>query len=311
VWAMSAEEYLDNAIKIIDERMLKDKEPPFNKRQRKRPHRVNYKAELDTSPELEGDDITWYQQLIGMLRWITELGRIDILYEVTKLSSHNALPRRGHLREVYNIFYYLHTHRTRKLVFDDLRVDTDEACFQNTDWSDFYPDADMKIPPNLLPSRGFPVKITCFVDADHAGDTLTRRSHTGIIIFVNNSPIVWYSKKQTTVEVSTFGSEFVAMRIAVEKVEALRYKLQMLGIEIDGMIDILCDNGSVVRNTSIPESVLNKKHTSICYHRVREAVAAKILRIAKIDSRDNLADILTKLLSNELRGYLIQGIHYD
>ncbi|HSN67533.1 MAG TPA: reverse transcriptase domain-containing protein [Fusibacter sp.] len=310
-WAMSAEEYLENAIAIIKARCEKDKEKPFNKTARKRPYPCNYKPELDVSEELEGEMVTWYQQLIGMLRWVTELGRIDVLFEVTKLSSHNALPRRGHLRAVYNVFFYLHGTKSRKIVFDDLRVDTDVACFVNTDWSDFYPDADNKVPPNMLKPKGIPVKITCFVDADHAGDLVSRRSHTGIIIFVNNAPMVWFSKKQTTVEVSTFGSEFVAMRIAVEKCEALRYKLHMFGIDIAGKIDILCDNMSVVRNASIPESVLSKKHTSICYHRVREAVAAGILWIAKIDSKFNLADLLTKLLPNDLRGYLIGSIHYD
>jgi hypothetical protein len=68
--------------------------------------------------------------------------------------------------------------------------------------------------------------MSCFVDADHAGCRVTRRSHTGIIIFVNRAPILWYSKRQNTVESSTFGSEFVAMRIAIEMIECLRYKLR-------------------------------------------------------------------------------------
>jgi monomeric isocitrate dehydrogenase len=140
---------------------------------------------------------------------------------------------------------------------------------------------------------------------------VTRRSQTGILGYINNSPIVAYSKRQTTVEVSTFGSEFVAMRTCVEMCEALRYKLQMFGVAIDGKIDVLCDNMSVVKNSSLPESVLSKNHTSICYHRVREAVAAGILWIAKVDSKDNLADLLTKQLSNEARGYIIACIHYD
>lgn len=311
VWCMSADEYLENAIKMVDDRMKSDKEPSFNKRQRKRPYDYKYKPELDTSPLLEGEDVTWYQQLIGMLRWVCELGRIDVLYEVGKMSSFNAMPRKGHLREVYNIFYYLHKTKTRKLVFDDNRNDVDVSCFFDGDWSAFYPDADPKVPPNCLPALGTPIKITCFVDANHGGDMVTRRSHTGVIIFLNNTPVVWYSKRQTTVEVSTFGSEFVAMRIAVEKCEALRYKLQMFGIGIDGKIDILCDNKSVVTNSSIPESVLAKKHTSICYHRVREAVASGVLWIAKIPTEENLADLLTKVLSNEVRGYLIDSLHYD
>jgi hypothetical protein len=110
--------------------------------------------------------------------------------------------------------------------------------------------------------------MTCFVDSDHAGNRVTRRSHTGILIFLNRAPIIWFSKAQNTVETSTFGSEFVAMRIAVELIEALRYKLRMFGIPLEGPTNVLCDNQSVVTSASTPESVLKKKHNSIAYHRV-------------------------------------------
>ena len=73
---------------------------------------------------------------------------------------------------------------------------------------------------------------------------------------------------------STFGSEFVAMRIAVELIESLRYKLRMFGIPLEGAANIFCDNQSVVTSSTVPESTLKKKHNSIAYHRVREAVAA-------------------------------------
>ena len=59
------------------------------------------------------------------------------------------------------------------------------------------------------------VVMSCYVDADHAGCRVTRRSHTGVIIFVNRAPILWFSKRKHTVESSTFGSEFVALQIAV------------------------------------------------------------------------------------------------
>ena len=67
------------------------------------------------------------------------------------------------------------------------------------------------------------MNITVFVDADHAGNRATRRSFTGILIYVNRAPIIWVSKKQNTVETSTFGSKFVAMRVATEITEGLRY----------------------------------------------------------------------------------------
>ena len=141
------------------------------------------------------------------------------------------------------------------------------------DWSQFYPDATEAIPPNAPESRGASVVVSCFVDADHAGCRVTRRSHTGIIIYVQGAPIMWYSKRQNTVESSTFGSEFIAMKTAIEQIEALCYKLRMMGIPIEGPANVFCDNEAVFKNSAFPESTVKKKHNSIAYHRTREAQA--------------------------------------
>jgi hypothetical protein len=139
--------------------------------------------------------------------------------------------------------------------------------------------------------------VSCFVDANHAGDRVTRRSHIGIIIFVNRAPIIWYSKQQNTVETSTFGSEFVAAQIAVELIESLRYKLRMFGVLIDGPTNMYCDNNSVCSNSTKPESTLKKKHNAIAYHRVREAVATQTIRVAWEPTDSNIVDMLTKCLA--------------
>ncbi len=112
------------------------------------------------------------------------------------------------------------------------------------------------------------------------------------------------------VESSTFGSEFVAMRIATDLIVSLRYKLQMFGVPLVGPANVFCDNQGVVNNMTMPESVLSKKHNQICYHRVREAVAAGIIHIAKEDTETNLADILTKPLALPKRHFLLQRILY-
>ena len=101
------------------------------------------------------------------------------------------------------------------------------------------------IPPNAPIPRGNTVKIAAYVDADHAGNLMTRRSHTGIIIYLNNAPITWFSKRQNTVESSSFGSEFVALQIATDLIEAMRYKLKMFGVPLDRPADVFCDNKQV------------------------------------------------------------------
>ena len=117
-------------------------------------------------------------------------------------------------------------------------------------------------------------------------------------------------KRQETVETSTFGSEFVAMRIAVEIIEGLRYKLRMMGIPIDGPASVFCDNNSVVLNASTPESQLKKKHNAIAYHRTREACAAGTIRIAHEGTLTNVSDLFTKLLSSVRRKFLLAFILY-
>ena len=157
----------------------------------------------------------------------------------------------------------------------------------------------------MPPPRGRAVSSHCFVDADHASNTVTRRSQTGILIFLNRAPIVWYSKQQNTMETSTFGSEFIAMRTAVEHIEALRYKLCMFGVPVEGPTNVFCDNEAVFKNTMIPESTLKKKHNSICYHRCHKAVAARVMRVAKEGTLTNLADLFMKpLMQGEREGLL-------
>ena len=129
---------------------------------------------------------------------------------------------------------------------------------------------------------------------------------------MNNAPIIWYSKRQNTVECSSFGSEYVALRICTEFIEALRYKLRTFGVPIDGPADVLCDNKSVVTNSSVPSSVLNKRHNAICYHKVREAQAAGTLRVGWIDGKFNLADLFTKTtMAGNARNGMVEGIFHN
>ena len=82
---------------------------------------------------------------------------------------------------------------------------------------------------------------------------------------------------------------------------ALRYKLRMFRIPIEGPKNVFCDNRGVFLNSSRPELTLQKKHNAINYHVVREAAAAGILRVRKEDVNTNLADLLTKVLTRQKR----------
>jgi hypothetical protein len=150
--------------------------------------------------------------------------------------------------------------------------------------------------------------MTAYIDSDHAGDKVTRRPQTGFLIFLNHAPIIWFSKKQPSIETSSFGSEFSAMKTGTELVEGLRYKLRMMGIPIDGPCHIRADNMSVVRNSSQPESTLKKKSNSIAFHYVRERAAARVISVQYEPTNTNLADMLTKTQPGPKRLELVQRV---
>ena len=144
-------------------------------------------------------------------------------------------------------------------------------------------------------------KLHCFVDADHAGESLTCRSRTGFIVMLNNAPIYWHSKKQTTEETSTFGSEFMVMKQATEYLRGPWYKLRMFGIPVDKPAFIYRDNQLVLINASEPESTLKKNSHSVAYHFVLEGWAADECRTTYIHTLLNVSDLMTKPLSGEKR----------
>lgn len=308
-WTMASHKYVNAAIENV-EKKLADNDMRLPKRA-DTPMSSNYRPEEDVTAELQGTEHTYFQELIGILRWAIELGRIDIMMEVSMLSTHLAMSRKGHLEQALHIFAYLKLNPKKTLAFDPRHPLYDTTNFPPTaDWHDFYRDAAEIIPDDAPPPRGRMVSMHCFVDADHASNRVTRRSQTGIIVFLNRAPIAWHSKRQNTVESSTFGSEYIAMKTAVELLQALRYKLRWFGIPIDGPVNVFGDNESVINSTQKPEATLTKKHNGIAYHKCREAVASGIIRVAYINTLLNLADVLTKPLPKSRRDALIDCFMY-
>ena len=303
-WALESTSYTKKAIADVETELARNGRSLTNA---KTPLAEGYRPELDESRELSPKALNYYQGLIGVLRWVCELGRVDILHSVSIMSRFLVGAREGHLEQLFNIFSYLKHHSRSSLVFDCSEPDFRTSTFTDFDWKDVYPDAKEAIPTNMPEPRGREVTMSCFCDADHAGCHVTRRSHSGILIFVNRAPILFYSKRQTTVEASTFGSELIAMRLAVEMIEGLRYKLRMMGVPITTPTNVFCDNNSVVVSMR-PDNSLKKKHAQVNYHRVREACAAGIIRVAKEDTNTNLSDIFTKSLSPKKLKELVQRI---
>ena len=123
-----------------------------------------------------------------------------------------------------------------------------------------------------------------------AGEKRTRRLHTGFFVFMNTALVQWFSKQQATIETSVFRAEFVAMKIGMESLMGLRYKLRMMGVGISGPSYIYGDNMLVIHNTQRPESMLKKKSNLICYHAIRESVAMGESLTGHIGTNKNVGD---------------------
>ena len=207
---MGANSYVREALRIVKARLMTPEVKKFgiqmqpSKKSGSMPFTSqSCRPELDNSEYCDDDMHTLFQNFIGMLRWMCELGRIDILHETSLLSQYLAQPRIGHLKQVLNIFHYLDQHNRSWMVMDPTRFDIIWKPKNNEPSPEMraaamkeqYPDAEELIPHNAPEPLGEEVDINVFVDADHAGNRVTRRSHTGIIIYCNMSPISWYFKR--------------------------------------------------------------------------------------------------------------------
>ena len=108
------------------------------------------------------------------------------------------------------------------------------GAFKECNWKTFYRDVKEAVPPNAPKAKGKEVYLRLYVNSDHSGEELTRRSRTGFFIFLNTAPVIWFSKRQPTVETSVSGAEFVAMKNGMETLRGLQYKLRMMGVPLSG-----------------------------------------------------------------------------
>ena len=145
--------------------------------------------------DVEG--ISKFKSLIGSANWIITLGRFDIAYAVSTLSRYSMAPRLGHFTAMERVFGYLRKHYAGHIVIDHQVAPIGEKAQFNLgmDWIEFYPDATEDLPYDMPHPAGSKAMLTCYVDADHARDKVTCRSVTGIILLINNTPVLWISKK--------------------------------------------------------------------------------------------------------------------
>lgn len=117
------------------------------------------------------------------------------------LSSHVAMPREGHLEALLHVFAHIKQKHNSRLAFDPTYPTIDERKFKKYDWAEQYYGAKEPIPSDAPEALGKAVDLRLYVDSDHAGEKLTRRSRTGWLIYMQSA------LRQSTVETSVFGAE--------------------------------------------------------------------------------------------------------
>ena len=132
-WSFSSSQYFQTEVNNVKESLAKQ--------DAKFPARANtllssnYRPDIDVSGELQPAEAAYYQYLIGILRWMVDLGRVDIRCKVSMMYSHLSLPREGHLKELFHIFAYLINYHNSEMVFDPSDPVVDERQFEEKYWT--------------------------------------------------------------------------------------------------------------------------------------------------------------------------------
>ena len=207
-----------------------------------------------------------FKSLVGSLQYIALSTRPDISYAVNQLSRYLSNPGPKHWQAAKRVLRYLKGTVNLGLVY--------------TDHSE---------------NQGTNVEIFC--DADWAGELNDRKSTTGIVVKLNGCPIVWLSKKQPVVALSTAEAEYIAMSTAVQESIWINQYLSELGMNNLQITPILhSDNQAAIQIATNDTLHARSKHIDIRFHFIRDQVALNKVELKWISTVAQEADINTKAL---------------
>ena len=130
--------------------------------------------------------------------------------EVSELASIMAMPREGHLKDVFSMFLFLKNKNNGVMFFDPSEPDIDENQFNEEDWSvTAYGECKEEVSPNAPMPRVIGFTMRVFIGSDHADNTVIRIPRTRYMVFMNSAPIFWFYNKQTIIKTSSFGKELI------------------------------------------------------------------------------------------------------
>jgi uncharacterized membrane protein YciS (DUF1049 family) len=233
---------------------------------------MSTETKLTKDEESESVDSTKYRGMIGSLLYLTA-SRPDIMFSVCLCARFQEDPKTTHLESVKRIFRYIKG---------------------TTNLGLWYP-------------KGTGMDTIVYADSDHAGDYVDRKSTSGTCTFVGHCLTSWFSKKQTTLAISTTEAEYVSAGKACQQALWMKQALVDYGIQLKD-ISILCDNKGAIDLSKNPVQHSRTKHIEIRHHFLRDNIQKGNISIEKVSSEDNIADILTKPLKPEPFNLLRLGL---
>ena len=224
---------------------------------------------LSTNDESAAIHQPTYRSMIGSLLYLTGT-RPDIMHAVGIVGRFQANPKETHLQAVKRIFKYLQGTQNYGL---------------------WYP-------------RDTDLTLHAYTDADWAGSVDDRKSTSGGAFFMGSRLVSWFSKKQSSIALSTAEAEYVAAASCCTQLLWMMQTLQDFQIDCTPPVSILCDNTSAISISKNPVMHSKTKHIPIKYHFLREQVLEQRVKLEYVPSKEQVADIITKPLPREAFEYL-------
>ncbi|ESW98399.1 Polyprotein (gag/pol) of Ty1/Copia retrotransposon [Ogataea parapolymorpha DL-1] len=230
---------------------------------------------MDSSP-LDGSDITEYRSLVGKLLFAANTGRPDISYAVSYLSRYMQTPLEEHMRGVKHLLRYLKGSMNMGITYQ----------------------------------RRQSFKLTGYTDADWGGSKEDRKSTSGYVFMLGDSPITWRSKKQEVVALSTTEAEYIALSDGVKELLWLDQLINQIDLKLESIPVIWSDNTSCISLANHPHAHPRTKHIDIRHHHIRETLQRNKFVLKHMDTHHMIADIFTKGLARPQFEYLREAMGF-
>lgn len=217
-----------------------------------------------------------YREAVGSIMYAAITIRPDISFIAGQLAQHCENPSPAHWKGAKRVLRYLAGTRDHGICFGGKRTN--------------------------------PTRLNGYSDADYAGDPNSRKSTSGFLFTLNGGPITWSSRRQPIVALSTMEAEYIAASDACREATWIRLILSELGAHQNNPTTIWCDNESAISLAKNPESHKRSKHIDVRYHHIREQIKKGVVNLSYVNTKNQLADILTKGLDRQSQEKLMKEI---